>query len=72
MGTKLYHEPTVQFLARMILATREGHQISSLDAQRLGDHANFGGRAEPPTMPEGRRDASKPLTPVAGNGLIST
>lgn len=59
----LYHEPTVQFLARMILATREGHQIGSKDAQRLADHANYG-QADPPTMPEERRDGSKPLQPI--------
>lgn len=62
MTIKLYHEPTSQFFARMILATREGHQISSLDAQRLGDHAQFGNH-QPPTMPEERRMANKPLTP---------
>jgi hypothetical protein len=47
-----------QFLARMILATREGHQISSFDAQRLGNLADFG-PGPTTTMPEERRDASK-------------
>lgn len=42
----------------MILATREGQQISSADAQRLSDHASFGSDI-PTTMPEERRDASK-------------
>jgi len=53
MTAKLYHEPTVQFLARMILATREGQQISSADARRLDDHASYGGN-QPTTMPEAR------------------
>jgi hypothetical protein len=53
MATNLYHEPTVQFLARMILATREGQQITSGDARRLDDHASFGGQM-PTTMPEAR------------------
>lgn len=52
-----YPETDTQFLARMILATREGQQISSADAQRLSDHASFGGRV-PTTMPEERRDPS--------------
>lgn len=54
MTAQLYHEPTVQFLARMILATREGQQISSADAQRLNDHASYGPNT-PTTMPEARR-----------------
>ena len=53
MATNLYHEPTVQFLARMILATRGGQQINSADAHRLDDHASFGGQL-PTTMPEAR------------------
>jgi len=56
--TKLYPETTTQFLARMILATREGQQISSADAQRLSDHASYGIQV-PTTMPEERRDPSK-------------
>lgn len=58
MTPKFYPEITTQFLARMILATREGQQISSDDAQRLSDHATYGTHV-PTTMPEERRDASK-------------
>jgi hypothetical protein len=72
MATILYTETTTQFLARMILATREGQQISSRDAQRLSDHASFGVHGAPTTMPEERRDTSKPLTPVSNGELIST
>lgn len=61
---KLYAETTTQFLARMILATREQHQISSADAVRLSELAQFGTAGPPTTMPEERRDASKPLTPT--------
>jgi len=71
MPVKLYPETTTQFLARMILATREQHQISSPDAQRLGDLANFGPRGYTTTMPEERRDASKPLQPVQKAELIT-
>jgi hypothetical protein len=61
---RLYNETTTQFLARMILATREQHQISSADAQRLGNMAQYGNGGPPTTMPEERRDASKPLAPT--------
>lgn len=64
MATILYTETTTQFLARMLLATREGHQIGSRDAQRLSDHAAFGQHGSPTTMPEERRDGSKPLVEV--------
>ena len=56
-----------QLLARVLVQTREGGQISSEDAQALGNLAQFGdqmgselpGNAEgnaPTTMPEERRD----------------
>jgi hypothetical protein len=63
MATVLYPESGMQFLARMVLATREGHQISGQDARRLGDLAKFGQHGAP-TMPEERRQASKPLQPI--------
>jgi hypothetical protein len=72
MATRLYQESTTQFLARMLLATREGQQISSLDAQRLSDHAAFGPHGSPTTMPEERRDASKPLKPSTRSDLITS
>lgn len=62
-------ESDVQFLARMILATREGDQLSSVDARRLGEVAKYGsdlpgqqlpGRT-PSTMPEERRQGDKPI-----------
>lgn len=58
--SKLYREPQGQFLARMILATREQQQITSDDAQRLADHATYGTHV-PTTMPEARLDASTRL-----------
>lgn len=64
MAIKLYPESSNQFLARMILATREQHQINSPDAQRLSELAQFGPHGSPTTMPEERRDASKTLKPV--------
>lgn len=52
----------IQFLAQMIVASREGHQIATADAQRLNNLATYGdslpregdvfGRT---TMPEERR-----------------
>lgn len=67
---ELYHETTSQFLARMILATREGHQIGRNDAQRLSDLAQYGPRSMP-TMPEERRDGSKPLHPITRTELVT-
>jgi hypothetical protein len=64
MAIRLYSETSSQFLARMILATREAHQISSADAQRLSELAQFGTQGPPTTMPEERRDSSKPLRPT--------
>jgi hypothetical protein len=71
MAITLHTETTTQFLARMILATREQHQISSSDAQRLGDLASFGVHGAPTTMPEERRDASKPLMPLGQGDLVA-
>lgn len=59
-------EPDIQFLARMIVATREGNQIASADAQRLNNIAQYGdsledapGRAMRTTMPEERRSGEQ-------------
>lgn len=70
MAIKLYHENSHQFLARMILATREQHQINSPDAQRLSELAQFGPSGSPTTMPEERRDGSKPLLPIASKAEL--
>lgn len=56
-----------QFLARMIVAVREGHQINSADAQRLNNLATFGADAGAPgdltdvrtSMPEERRSGER-------------
>jgi hypothetical protein len=72
MATQLYPEPNSQFLARMIVATREGHQISSRDAIRLDELAQFGAHGQPTTMPEARTDASKPLQPITQQDLVTT
>lgn len=70
-------ESDIQFLARMIVAAREGHQIPSVDARRLNNLATFGdslphGDAADArtTMPEERRDAGKPLTPSGATDLV--
>lgn len=70
MSVTLYPETSTQFLARMILATREQHQINSRDAQRLSNLAQFGPQGPPTTMPEERRDASTPPTPVTAKDLV--
>lgn len=54
-------ETNDQFLARMILSTREGGQITNADAQRLSDLAQFGPGPVPSTLPEARVDGSKPI-----------
>ena len=69
-STKLYSETTTQFLARMIVATREQTQISSADARRLSDHAQFGSRTVT-TMPEERRSGSRPLQPATRAELVT-
>jgi hypothetical protein len=63
-------ESDIQFLARMIVASREGHQIVSGDAQRLNNLATFGDSLPrgddaigSTSMPEERRDGSRPLQP---------
>lgn len=52
------NETTVQFLARMILSTREQQQISSADARKLADLSQFGDKPVT-TMPEERRSTTK-------------
>lgn len=70
------HESDIQFLAKMIVASREGHQISGADAQRLNNLATFGDslprgdQTSSTTMPEERRSGSKPLTPDGGRDLV--
>jgi hypothetical protein len=58
-------ESDIQFLARMIVASREGHQIVSADATRLNNIATYGDSLlrgdvseSRTTMPEERRDGS--------------
>jgi hypothetical protein len=63
-------ESDVQFLARMLIATREQHQISSRDAQRMSNLAQFGSGPVPTTMPEERRQADKPLSPDHAKDLV--
>lgn len=58
MTTHLHAESNTQFIARMLVATREGQQIVSADAQRLNDLATFGVHQNTTTMPEERRQAS--------------
>lgn len=69
MLMKLFREPETQFLARMIVATREQQQISSQDAQRLADHATYGNHI-PTTMPEARADASTVLASPRPEELV--
>jgi hypothetical protein len=71
MPIQLYKETTTQFLARMILAVREGHQIGSDDAQRLQNMSMFGNGAPMPTMAEARTDASKPLDQKGALDLVT-
>ena len=59
---ELNTESDIQFMARMLVMTREQNQINSADAQRLSNLAQFGGGPVPPTMPEERRQ-----TPVNPN-----
>jgi hypothetical protein len=68
--TGLYKETTTQFLARMIVATREQTQISSADARRLSDHAQHGSHTVT-TMPEERRSGSKLLKPATVADLVT-
>ena len=49
-------EGEVQFLARMLLNTREGHQIAGQDIQRLQKLAEHGPGPVPPTPPEAHRE----------------
>lgn len=65
-------EHDTQFLARMIVATREGHQIASKDAQRLNTLATFGDSHDRSvsTMPEERRSGDKPLTESGARDVV--
>lgn len=49
-------ESDIQFIARMLVMTREGSQITRYDSQRLADLAQFGPGPVPTTMPEERRE----------------
>ena len=68
MGIDLNTESDVQFLARMILMTREQHQITNRDSIRLSNLSQFGSGPVPPTMPEERRDGSQALPDYVVNG----
>lgn len=70
MSTKLYPETNIQFMARMLLVVREGHQMSRHDAQRLSDLANHGPGPTPTTMAEAREDGSRPLDPNEARNLV--
>lgn len=68
----------IQFLAQMLVAVREGHQINSADARRMNNLATFGDSANRggdvfgrTTMPEERRSGDRPLTPEGGQDLVS-
>jgi hypothetical protein len=69
-------ESDIQFLAKMIVATREGHQIPGADAQRLNNLATFGDslprgdQSSTTTMPEERRGGSRPLTPSGARDVV--
>lgn len=71
-------ESDIQVIARCLLSTREGDQISSADAQRLEDIANHGysmdhseGQPRPTTtMPEARRSGSRPLGAAGPEGFV--
>lgn len=63
MGIELNTETTDQFLARMLIAVREGHQIVQHDAQRLSDLAQYGPGPVPPTMAEERREPIRRVEP---------
>lgn len=70
MATDLLPETATQFLARMLLATRENHQIHSRDAQRLSNLAQFG-RDQQPTMPEARQSGDRPLDRAGAKELVT-
>lgn len=68
---EIYRETNTQFLARLLMATREGHQIASSDAQRLSDLAQFGPRGSMSAMPEERRDPSHLMEPIVQSEMRS-
>lgn len=70
-------ESDTQFLAKMIVATREGHQINGADARRLNNLATYGdslprgGDADAvTTMPEERREGSRPLDEAGARDVV--
>lgn len=69
-ATRLYPETNVQFLARMLLVIREGHQMSKIDAMRLTDLASFGPGPVPTVLAEGREDGSRPLASSQVSNLV--
>jgi hypothetical protein len=58
-------ESDIQFLARMLINTREGHQISGEDIRRLQNLSQFGPGPVPPTPPEAHRPQNPRLVPPA-------
>lgn len=65
-------ETDVQFLARMLVAVREGEQIATEDADKLGHLANYGPGPYPQAIPEatGAPSASTGSTRVSGPGRV--
>lgn len=65
-------ETDLQFVARMLVATREGDQLNGAEARKLNDLAQFGRtnmHQETTTMPEERRDPNK--SPGGGIGHVA-
>lgn len=68
----------IQFLARMIVLTREGGQIPSTDARRLNNLATYGDSLDrgsdqdnsATTLPEERRSGSRPLTAEGATDVV--
>jgi hypothetical protein len=62
VGQVSFPESDIQFLARQMIALREGDQLRSEDARRLQELAEFGhsdsGHQTTTTLPEERRDGS--------------
>lgn len=69
-GRTMNPETNDQFLARMIICTREGHQVASLDSQRLADLANGMNSVKLPTQPEERRPSTSVTSKPALRELI--
>jgi hypothetical protein len=58
-------ESDVQFLARMLLNMREGHQIANQDILRLQSLAQFGPGPVPPTPPEAHPPSNRQILPAS-------